>query len=189
MYDEMTKSASRMNVKMLALTGLMAAVICILGPLSFSIPISPVPFSLGTLAIYFAVSVLGMKRGALSVIIYILLGLAGLPVFSGFGSGAGKLLGPTGGYIIGYLFMAVVCGHFADKFSKRPPIFFLGMALGTIVCYLFGTFWLALQSSMSFSAALWAGVIPFIPGDIVKLILAGALGLQLKGRLKRAGLI
>ena len=110
-----------LNVKQLALTGLMAAVICVLGPLALSIPVSPVPISLGTLAIYFVASVAGMKTGTLSVVIYILLGLAGVPVFTGFTGGVGKLFGPTGGYIIGYLFMALICGFFAAKFGRQLP--------------------------------------------------------------------
>ena len=102
----------KFTVKQLALVGLMTAVICVLGPLALNIPVSPVPISLGTLAIYFVVSVLGMKLGTISVIIYILLGLAGVPIFAGFTSGPGKLFGPTGGYIIGYIFMALICGFF-----------------------------------------------------------------------------
>ena len=84
------------NAKQMALVGLMAAVICILGPISLAIPISPVPISLGSMAVYFVVSVLGMKRGTISVIIYMLLGFAGLPVFSGFSGGAGKLFANCG---------------------------------------------------------------------------------------------
>ena len=183
-----TAVSSMKNTKQLALIGLMAAVICILGPISLAIPISPVPISLGSMAIYFVISVLGMKRGTLSVIIYVLLGLAGLPVFSGFSGGAGKLFGPTGGYIIGYLFMAVICGFFIDKYSNKIVVSFLGMLLGTCVCYLFGTLWLSYQASLTFSAALAAAVLPFIPGDLVKLIFAMAIGLQLRKRLLRANL-
>lgn len=183
------QTTSKINTKQLALIGLMTAVICILGPFSLAIPISPVPVSLGSLAIYFVVSVLGMKQGTVSVLIYVLLGLAGLPVFSGFSGGAGKLFGPTGGYIIGYLFMALICGFFIDRFPDKPVLSFLGMLPGTAACYFFGTVWLASQASLSFGNALAAGVLPFIPGDLVKLVLAVSLGLQLRKRLKRAGLI
>ncbi len=177
------------NVKQLALTGLMAAVICVLGPLAINIPVSPVPISLGTLGIYLAVSILGMKLGTLSVVVYILLGFAGVPVFVNFTAGAGKLFGPTGGYIIGYIFMALICGFFVDKWGGRIFTCFLGMLLGTAVCYLFGTVWLAFQSSLNFPQALEAGVIPYIPFDLVKLILALALGSQIHGRLKKNGLL
>lgn len=179
----------KLNTKQLALIGLMTAVICILGPLALSIPISPVPISLGTLAIYFVISVLGMKLGTISVIIYILLGLVGVPVFTGFSGGPAKLFGPTGGYIIGYIFLALICGFFVNKFAGELPLYILGMLLGTAVLYLFGTCWLAYQMDLSFPQALMAGVIPYIPGDLIKLAVAVAVGFQVRKRLIKAGLI
>lgn len=183
------KKSTALTVKQLALSGLMAAVICILGPLALNLPSSPVPISLGTLAIYFAVSVLGMKLGTLSVVIYVLLGLAGVPVFAGYTAGAAKLFGPTGGYILGYIFMALICGFFVDKWGNRLGLNLLGMVSGTAICYLFGSIWLALQMSLTFSQALAAAVLPYIPGDILKLILAMALGIQVRKRLIKAGLL
>lgn len=177
------------SIKQLTLVGLMAAVLCILGPWTVNIPISPVPISLGMLGIYFVTSVLGMKLGTASVVIYILMGLVGIPVFTGFTAGPGKLLGPTGGYIIGYIFMALICGFFVDKFNKNLLRYFSGMVLGTAVCYLFGTLWLAHQMQYTFFQALMAGVIPYIPGDLVKLIIARVVGLQLRKRLLSAGLL
>ena len=98
-----------MNTKHLALTGLMAAVICILGPISLPIPISPVPVSLGFFAVYLTVYILGMKMGSASVLIYVLLGFVGLPVFTGFSGGIGKVLGPTGGFIFLDLLSYLMC--------------------------------------------------------------------------------
>lgn len=184
-----SNTVSKTGAKQLALIGLMTAVICVLGPISLAIPISPVPVSLGSLAVYFVVSVLGMKRGFISIVIYELLGLVGLPVFTGFTGGVGKLFGPTGGYLIGYLFMALICGYFVDKHGNSLIINILGMLLGTVVCYLFGTLWLAFQASLSFSAALAAGVLPFIPFDIIKLMLAIMIGRQLREQLIKANLI
>ncbi len=178
-----------LNVKQLALTGLMTAVLCILGPLSLNIPISPVPISLGFLGIYFICSVLGMKLGTLSVVVYILLGLAGLPVFTGFTGGPGKLFGPTGGYIIGYTFMALLCGLGVDKGKGRLLPTLAGMILGSAVGYLFGTVWLARQQSIGFVQALFLGVIPYIPVDIVKLAVGVAVGSRLRRRLLQAGLL
>lgn len=189
MSNETVAEKSKFSVKQLALVGLMAAVICVLGPLALNIPVSPVPISLGTLAIYFVMSVLGMKLGTLSVVIYILLGLVGVPVFAGFTAGPGKLFGPTGGYIIGYIFMALICGFFVDKFGQKLPLYFLGMVLGTAVCYLFGTIWLGYQLEKSFTEALAIGVLPYIPGDLIKLIIAMAVGFQVRKRLKKAGLL
>ena len=183
------KPKSGFSVKQLALAGLMAAIICVLAPFALPIPISPVAISLGTLAIYFVLTVLGLKLGTVSVIVYILLGLAGLPVFTGFTSGPGKLFGPTGGYFIGYLFMALICGFFIDRWSDKFLPSFLGMVLGTAVLYLFGSLWLAYQASYTLPQAFMAGVVPYIPGDLIKLILAMVLGRQVRKRLKRAGLI
>lgn len=178
-----------MKTKTMALIALMAAVTCILGPLSLAIPISPVPISFTNMAVYFTIYVLGTKNGTISYLIYLLLGLVGLPVFSGFSGGAGKLFGPTGGYLIGFIFMAVICGIFVEKWPAKLYLHFIGMILGTAVCYLFGTIWLAFQANMDFSAALAAGVIPFIPGDLVKIIIALLAGPIIRKQLKRAELI
>ncbi len=178
-----------LTLKQITLAGLMTAVFCLLGPLSLNIPISPVPISLGMLALYFVTSVLGMKLGTFSVLAYILLGLAGLPVFTGFTGGAGKLLGPTGGYIIGYIFMALICGFFVDKWGNRLIMEILGMVLGTAVCYLFGTVWLAYLASYTFYQALAAGVLPYIPLDAVKLAIALLVGRQIRARILKAGLL
>lgn len=178
-----------LTLKQITLTGLMTAVFCLLGPISFSIPISPVPISLGMLAIYFTTSVLGMKLGTFSVLAYILLGLAGLPVFTGFTGGPGKLLGPTGGYIIGYLFMALICGFFVDKWGHKLPAEILGMVIGTAVCYLFGTVWLAWQASYTFLQAFAMAVLPYIAVDALKMALALMIGRQLRTRLKKGGFV
>lgn len=182
------KTASGIQTKTISLVGLMTALICVLGPLSIPLPFSPVPISLTNLAIYFTIYVIGMKRGTLSYLIYLLIGFVGIPVFSSFTGGAGKLLGPTGGYLIGFIFMALICGFFVDKWTTKLYLHFIGMVLGTAVCYLFGTVWLAYQAGMSFQAALAAGVIPFLPGDLAKIIIAMLLGPQVSKKLKAAGL-
>lgn len=174
------------RIRQLTTVGLMTAVICLLGPLAIG---GPVPVSLGMLGIYLAASILGMKLGTLSVAVYILLGLAGVPVFVNFTAGAGKLFGPTGGYIIGYIFMALICGFFVDRWGGKFMMSFLGMILGTFVCYLFGSAWLAVQMSLTFPQALAAGAIPYIPFDLIKLLIALVLGDQVRKRLKKTGLI
>lgn len=189
MTKEISTDKKTFSIKQIALVGLMTSVICVLGPWALHIPISPVPISLGMLAIYFVSSVLGMELGFVSVTIYLFLGLIGLPVFTDFMGGPGKLLGPTGGYLIGYLFMALICGFFTDKWNGKIIIHFFGMILGTAACYLFGTLWLEHQLSLSFPEALLIGVIPYIPGDLIKLIIAMIVGGQLRKRLHIAGLI
>lgn len=179
---------SSSKTKSMVIIALMAAVTCILGPLSLAIPISPVPISLTNLAVYFTVYVLDRERGTISYLLYLLIGLVGVPVFSAFTGGPGKLFGPTGGYLIGFIFMAYICGFFIDKWPSKLYMHFIGMVLGTAVCYLFGTVWLAYQAGMGFYAALGAGVIPFIPGDLVKIVIALIAGPVIRKQLRRAGL-
>lgn len=175
-----TKTINKLSIKTMTLIGIMAAVTCILGPLS--IPIGPVPISFTNLAIYLTVILLGWKRGTVSYLIYLLIGLVGVPVFSAFTGGPAKLFGPTGGYLIGFIFMAIISGIFVEKFSGKIYMYILGMALGTAVCYVFGTAWLSFSVNMGFMQALMAGVIPFIPGDLVKIIIAVIIGPAIKKR-------
>ncbi len=181
-----SNTASRLTVSQIAVIGVMTAVTCILAPMS--LPIGPVPISLTNLVIYFALYVLGTAKGTISYLVYLLIGLAGLPVFSGFTSGPGKLFGPTGGYLIGFIPMAVIAGLVIDKWISKKLVCLLGMIAGTLVCYVFGTAWLAYQAGMGFQAALMAGVIPFIPGDLIKMVLAVVIGPQLRRQLKKASL-
>lgn len=180
------ENTQKMSTRQLTLIAVMTAVTCILGPLS--IPIGIVPISLTNLAIYLAIYALGAKRGTLSYIVYLFIGVVGLPVFSGFSGGFTKLLGPTGGYLIGFAFMAFISGIFIDKFSNKIYMCFLGMVLGTIVTYLLGTAWLSYETKLTFNAALYAGVIPFIPGDLVKMIIASLIGPQIRKGLISAGI-
>lgn len=189
MSSETTKRSSVFRAKAIALIGLMAAVTCVLGPLSIPIPVSPVPISLTNLALYFTVYVIGMKRGTLSYIIYLLIGFVGVPVFSGFTAGPGKLLGPTGGYLIGFIPLALICGFFVDRWPEKRWLHFIGMVAGTLVCYLFGSAWLAYQGGYSFAYACAIGMIPYLPGDLAKIIIALILGPQLRKRLHTSGLI
>jgi Uncharacterized conserved protein len=159
---------------------LMAAVLCVLGPLV--IPVGPVPISLVPLVILLSVYILGTKRGTISVLLYLFIGAVGVPVFSGFAGGFGKIAGPTGGYMLGYIFMALIAGWFIHRFYDKVIIQFLGMLLGLLVLYAFGTAWLSISAGMSFKAALAAGVLPFAAFDIVKIIIAIVLGRTIKKR-------
>lgn len=179
------KTTSQGRAKKLTLIGLMAAVLCILGPFSIPLPVSPVPLSLTNFVVYITVYILGMKCGTASVLVYLLLGTAGLPVFSGFGGGLGKLVGPTGGYLIGFLFIALIQGFLMEHFPGRKTAAIAGMILGLALCYAFGTLWLAGQMNLSFGAALAVGVIPYLPGDMLKIILAAIIGPKLRARVRK----
>ncbi|MBR2263835.1 MAG: biotin transporter BioY, partial [Firmicutes bacterium] len=117
---------------------------------------------------------------------YMLLGAIGVPVFAGYSAGAAALVGPTGGYLLGYLPLAVLTGWFADHYSDIFSLV-VGMVLGTAILYALGTLWLAKQLQMSFREGLAAGVIPFIPGDAAKIVITVLLGPLLKNTLKKAG--
>ena len=151
MNQTQSSTISRSKTYEITITALMTAVTCILAPMS--IPIGPVPISFTNLAIYLSLYLLGWKKGTISYLIYLLIGLVGLPVFSGFTGGPAKLAGPTGGYIIGFIVMAVIAGLFIDN-CRKPWIQLIGMVVGTIVCYLFGTVWFCIVAGYTFQAAL-----------------------------------
>lgn len=174
----------KLNIYKIVLIGVMTAITCIMGPLS--LPIGLVPISLTTFAIYLTVILLGWKMGTISYLVYLLVGLAGIPVFSGFSSGFGKLMGPTGGYLIGFIFLAAISGIFIDKFRGKIYMYVVGMLLGALVTYAFGTAWLAFHLHLSFSAALSIGVIPFIPGDLIKMVCAVIIGPIVRKQLIKA---
>ncbi len=176
-----------LTTRELTAAALMTAIICVLGPVAFPLPFSPVPVSLGTLGVYLSACVLGMKHGTLSVAVYLLLGLAGLPVFTGFSGGPGKIMGPTGGYLFGYLFIALTAGFFTDRSRGRRGAAVAGMMIGTCFCYLFGTLWLSYRLHMTFLTALGVGVLPYLPGDAAKIAAAAVLSGAIRSAL-RAGI-
>lgn len=188
-----TKKVKKITTYQLALIGLMTALLCILGPLSVVFPFTPIPVSLTNAVVLLTVWILGWKLGTISYLIYLLLGLLGLPVFSGFTSGPGKLLGPTGGYLIGFLFMAVISGMCIQRWKGQGVqgyvLRFLGMTAGAAAANLLGTVWLSKVAGMSFLGALTAGVVPFIPGDLIKIFLVLLLAPRIEIRLKKAGLL
>ena len=164
----------------MALVAIMTALTCILAPVA--LPSGPVPISLTNMVIYFSLYLLGWKFGTLSYVIYLLIGLVGVPVFSGFSAGPAKLFGPTGGYLIGFIPMAIIAGIVIDKFSQRW-IQILGMIIGTAICYAFGTAWFCVQAGYTVSAALAVCVIPFIPADLIKMVIAMIIGPEIRKRL------
>ena len=160
MNQRLTASQAE-KTKKITMIGLMTAVTCILGPLSLPLPFSPVPITLTNFAVFLSIYILGMKYGTISLLIYLALGTIGLPVFSSFSGGLGKLAGPTGGYLFGFIFLALIHGFFMLRFHKKTFASIIGMTLGMIACYLFGTIWLALHMSLTFKAALMIGSLIF----------------------------
>ena len=165
---------------------LMAAIMCILGPIS--IQIGPVPISLTMIAVFLAVFVLGPKFGSLSYVIYYLLGVVGLPVFSGGAGGIGKAAGPTGGYLIGMFFMALIVGFFLKKFPTKWYMILLGMIVGDAVNYIFGTAWFVISTQSTVKYALEVCVFPFILVDLAKMVISLIVGMAVRKQLLKAGL-
>lgn len=173
-----------MKIKDMAYIALLAVVISICSWISIFIFVS-VPFTMQTFGIFCALLLLGGRRGFFAIALYVLMGIVGLPVFSGFRSGVAALMGPTGGYILGF----ILCGAFYWALEKRGKPWWL-LAVGNVICYLFGTLWFVLVytadgKAVSFGAALLTCVVPYIVPDVVKLVLALVVSKRLKPALKR----
>lgn len=184
---EHIKSSDRFSIYKIALIGVMTAIMCVVAP--FSIPVGLVPVSFTNFVIFITVIILGWKMGTISYLVYLCVGLVGMPVFSGYSSGFTKLMGPTGGYLIGFIFMAIISGFIYEKFRSNIAICITGMIAGAIITDAFGTAWLAYHLHMSFSAAMAVGVIPFIPGDLIKIAAAAVVGPFIRKQLVRANLL
>ena len=153
-----------------------------------SIP-TTVPFTLQTFAIFFVLSALGGKRGTVSIVLYVLLGAVGVPVFAQFNSGIGVLLGSTGGYIVGFLFIGLIHWITVHFLGKKLWVEILSLAVGLAVCYAFGTIWYTIvyaqeNGAIGFVSAFTMCVIPFIIPDAIKLALALTLARRLSPVLK-----
>lgn len=145
------------------------------------IPLQPVPISLQSLFCGLAGVLLGGYTGALSQVVYVLLGIIGLPVFAGGKAGLGTLFGPTGGYLIGFIAAAFVIGKMVEV-RREPGLIWMGMALvvGNLVIYALGILQLSFVADISLIKSLLVGVIPFLPGDLLKLVAAAMIGLKLR---------
>jgi len=150
-----------------------------------SIPLYPVPLTLQTLFTLLAGMTLGSVLGATSQIIYVLLGVIGLPVFSSFAAGAGVLFGPTGGYLFGFIIAPYIIGKMIEL-KKEKNIFYYMLAglSGTAIIYILGVAQLSLVANIGAKKALTVGMFPFLPGDILKIIAASFIASKLKPIIK-----
>lgn len=147
------------------------------------LPFSPVPITLQNFGVFLTAILLGSKKGSMAVLIYTLLGAIGLPVFSGGTGGMGILLGPTGGYLIGFVIAAYLVGRIIESFSEpRPQHYILALIIGNIFIYGIGAFHLAQVLDLSLSTAIKIGVIPYLPLDVVKCVLTIAIAIPVKKR-------
>lgn len=153
------------------MAALFAVIICICSMLS--IP-AAIPFTLQTFAVFFTLFMLGGKYGTLSIAVYILLGITGLPVFHSFTGGIGILLSNTGGYIFGFVFCGIIYLLMTKPINKKPVFKLISAFAGLVVCYIIGTLWFVITASQGagFGTALLTCVVPFIIPDTVKILLA-----------------
>lgn len=159
-----------MKTRQLCYTALFAALTAVCSQLVIPTPWQ-IPISMSTLAVFLSGALLGAKWGTLAQAVYLLLGLVGVPVFAGFRGGFQVLAGPTGGYLIGYLAAAVLTGLLISRVRTRwmPPV---AMVVGLAACYAFGTAWFVILNQTPFGAALGMCVLPYLPGDALKIVAA-----------------
>lgn len=177
----------KLTTYQMAVTALMAAVMCVLGPLT--VPIGAVPISLANFVICLTAWLLGPRFGTLSVAVYLCIGLIGVPVFSGYGAGLAKLAGPTGGYLVGYLLLALIGGLFIEKSNGNPVVSGIGLVLGDAACYVLGTAWFVFQMQCELGYALSVCVYPFVALDLAKIVVSCVVGALLRKRLVQAGVL
>lgn len=165
------------------LAALFAALTAIGAWISIPLPFTPVPITLATLVATLAGAFLGWKYGSISMIIYVLLGAVGAPVFHNFTGGLGIVSGPTGGYLIGYITSALLCGILLDVICKNKLTWWgilIASVVGLASCYALGTIWFMMSSGTGFAASMVMCVIPFLPGDALKTIVAVLLIIKLR---------
>ena len=180
----MNRKNKAIPIRDMVYTALFTAVLCAIAP--FSIAVGPIPLSLATLVIYIAAGTLGWKYGTLAVMLYILLGAAGLPVFTGFQGGFHKIAGVTGGYIIGYIPCALATGFFAEASGNKLRLYASGMVIGTVILYTGGTAWFMFQTGNTPGASLALCVVPFLPGDAIKIAISCIATPQLRNAIGKS---
>ena len=151
---------------------LLAAVLCVSSYINIPLPFSPVPITAQLLVVFMIALLLRPKCAVITVLVWLLLGVIGLPVFAGGNGGIGALAGPTGGYIVGYLLagwiVSAVCVQVTKEYQKAIAMILIGLP----IVYLAGTFWLKAVTGISWQAVLVTGVLAYVPGDIAKAVAA-----------------
>lgn len=167
-----------LSIKEMTQIGMCAALMAIFSQLSIPLPFTTVPVTLQIFGLVVLAVIVGSKIGTLSLIVFVILGAIGLPVFANFSGGFGVIVGPTGGYIIGFIIMAFLIGYAS---SKRNKIFlFIAAYIGVTIDLIIGTLYLKVVTGMTMQGALIAGLYPFIIKDFITVALAVFIGLKVK---------
>ena len=172
---------SKISVQDICSIAIMTAITVVMEQISIPMPMG-VPMTMQTFAITLAGVILGSKKGGLSILVYVLLGAIGVPVFAGFSGGVQNLIGPTGGFIISFPIMAYVIGLGVEH-RKKKGMFVLMLILGTVLNYVIGVAMFCIIMNSSVMTGITACVLPFIPTAIIKAVVAALLGLQIRSRL------
>ena len=171
----------------IVIVGILTSLMCIFSVVI--LPINTIPITLSVFSVFFISTISGLKKSLFTVIIYILCGCLGLPVFSGFQGGFSVLFGPTGGYITGYLFISIIVGSCSDKakkftFQKRFNYLLISSFIALILCYMLGTIQFSLITNLHIKEAVFLCVYPFILFDIIKIVMAIILAETTRKHLK-----
>lgn len=154
------------------------AILCIFAPIA--VPVGTVPVTMSLFAVILASVVLGTKKSVITVCVYLLLGLVGVPVYSFFTAGIQILLGPTGGYLWSYIFVAVICGWVSEINRNNKCLTFIGVILSLVLCYICGTLQFMLVCKTGISEAIGICVAPFVVFDFIKAFAAVWIGRKIR---------
>lgn len=178
---------SNRKLRMMIVTALFAAIIGILAQVTIPLPL--VPITGQTLAIGLAATILGARYGTLSILVYLAIGAAGIPVFAQMSGGMGSLFGPTGGYLFGFIPTAFVIGYYLEKMGFTVMNAIIANILGMFVALTFGTVWLKVFAELSWTGAFMGGFAPFVLVGVIKAVLAAWIGISVRNRLASAKLL
>lgn len=176
-------TTAKSSVVDMCIIALFTAVIAIMAQLSIPMPMG-VPMTMQTFAITLAAIILGAKRSTISTVIYLLLGMVGVPVLANFSAGLDKFVGPTGGFLLSFPIMAFIIGWGADHKDAFPGAFIVMLIAGTVVNYIGGIAMFCILTGNSVAVGFTACVLPFIPTAILKAILAVLIGFPVRKRIQ-----
>lgn len=175
-----------MKAKEIVFVGLFAAITAVMAQISIPLPFTPVPITFQLLAVCMAGAILGSRVGGLAILVYDLLGAVGIPVFSGFNGGFGVIIGPRGGYIIAFPIAAFLIGYIIEHTQSHKKVMsFVAMFTGLVIIYFLGMIQLSVITKMDMLKAFYAGVLPFIPLDIVKIVIAAFVSVPIRETVMR----
>lgn len=177
----------QLKLRSMIITALFAAIIGVMAQLIIPLPL--VPITGQTLAIGLAATILGARYGTISVLLYLIIGAAGVPVFAEFSGGISKLIGPTGGYLVGFIPAAFVIGYYMEKTSFTIMNAMIANTIGMVITLIFGTAWLKIAADLSWTAAIASGLTPFVIVGLIKAALASWIGIIIRKRLISAKLL